>query len=168
MLFEFGKDLSKGKWKLWLVILGAALGILLLLFGTSNQKSEASDPKPQQTLYEPTKDEMLIYQGYLEERIKDLCQSVEGVGNATVIVMLDGGFEEVYATEGSEEKWDYVIVGSGSSAHALFLSRNAPRIAGVGVVCQGGGSASVQEELTSLLSATLHLSSNRIHISEAR
>ena len=40
-------------------------------------------------------------------------------------------------------------------------------IAGIGIVCSGGANDNVRRELISLLSATFHISSNRIYITEA-
>ena len=61
---------------------------------------------------------------------------------------------------------EYVILGSGSSASPIYLSRTAPEIAGIGIVCSGGANDNVKRELISLLSATFHISSNRIYITE--
>ena len=74
----------------------------------------------------------------------------------------------MYATELINGNEEYVIVGSGSSSSALLLCRREPEIAGIGVVCCGGGNADVRRELLSLLSATLHVSGNRIYITEAK
>ena len=109
----------------------------------------------------------MIYQDYLEKRIKTLCESVSGVRNVTVVVTLSGSFESVYATEWPDGNEEYVILGSGSSASPIYLSRSAPEIAGIGIVCSGGANDNVRRELISLLSATFHISSNRIYITEA-
>ncbi len=73
----------------------------------------------------------------------------------------------MYATDVKEGKENYVILGNGSNASALYLTRSAPQIAGIGVVCQGGGNISIRQELLSLLSATFDVNSNRIYITEA-
>ncbi|MBQ9773187.1 MAG: hypothetical protein IJW30_00810 [Clostridia bacterium] len=159
---EGGKG-SNGK--LWLIVIGAAVGILLLLFGGSSEKEEAvvqSEP------YNLSTDELVIYQNYLESEIRSLCESVSGVSNITVAVTLSGSFESVYATEWKDENEEYVIIGSGSSAQALYLTRSAPKIAGIGIVCRGGGSERVRNELIPLLAASFHVSSNRIYITEAK
>ncbi len=147
----------------WLIILAAAaVGIALLLLGgnetatNENTSTKASD-----------QDELIAYQAYLEERIKVLCESVSGVDHVTAVVTLSGGFESIYATEYTEGNEEYVILGSGSAASGLFLSRAAPKVAGVGIVCKGGGTPRVQDELISLISATFHIASNRIYITEA-
>lgn len=167
-MFDFFKKKtgeSGGKsGKLLLLILGGAVGILLLLFGGSSEK--AAEGTVSQT-YRLGKDEIIIYQNHLEKEIKGLCESVKGVDDVTVVVTLSGSFESVYATEWKESGEEYVIVGSGSSAEALYLTRYAPEIAGIGIVCRGGSTPSVRNELIPLLAATYHVSSHRIYITEA-
>ncbi|MBQ9760207.1 MAG: hypothetical protein IJW16_02535 [Clostridia bacterium] len=153
--------------RLLLIIGGALLGVVLLLFGSGTIGGNEEEPS-NAPAYSVTQDETLIYQTYLEGRIKALCESVRGVGSATVIVSLENGFEEIYATELRDGNEEYVIVGSGSSANALLLSRESPSIRGIGIVCEGGSDPTVRGALISLLSATFHISSNRICITEAR
>lgn len=163
-MFDWLKN-GKNHSKLGLMILGAAVGILLLVIGGTN-KSETETAVPQ--IYDPKNDETVIYQKYLEQEIQKLCQSVSGVGDVTVAVTLSTGFESIYATEWKDGEESYVIVGSGSSASALYLSRAVPAIAGIGIVCSGGGSERVRNELIPLISATFSVGSNRIYVTEAR
>lgn len=151
---------SHNRWIPLLVI--AALGVLLIVFGASGTKK--AEPATEITT---TDEELQLYQSQLEDRIKQLCKSVDGVGDITVVVTLEGGFTSVYATEYQNGNESYVIVGSGSNAKPLFLSREAPEIAGIGIVCKGGADASVRHELTVLISAAFHISSNRIYITAA-
>ncbi len=165
-MFAFLKsegDPQKRK-KTILLLVAGALGILLLLLGgMSFDKTEA----PGESVYEPQQDEVVIYQAYLEKEMKSLCEEVAGVKNVTVAVTLAGGFESVYATEERNGDEEYVILGSGSSAKALYLTRYAPDIVGVGIVCTGGGSQTVQNRLIPLLSTAFGISSNRIYVAEA-
>ena len=157
---------SNGRLRLILILLGAAVGILLLLFGDRLFKSsseEVSEPAPL-----TAQQELEAYQAYLEGRVKSLCESVRGVECVTVAVTLTGNFEDIYATETVDGNEEYVIVGSGSGAKALYLTRLAPEIAGIGVVCRGGASSDVQHELSSLLSAAFHVPANRIYIAQAK
>ena len=155
---------ENGRLRLYLLLGCGLLGILLIVFGSSGKKVEQSNTeKP----YSTAEDELIIYQDYLEERIRKLCESVSGVKNVTVVVTLSGTFESVYATEWPDGNEEYVILGSGSSASPIYLSRSAPEIAGIGIVCIGGSNDNVRRELISLLSATFHISSNRIYITEA-
>ena len=166
-MFDFlkkGAMKENGRLRLYLLLGCGLLGILLIVFGSSGKKAEQSNvEKP----YSTAEDELIIYQDYLEERIKTLCESVSGVKNVTGVVTLSGSFESVYATEWPDGNEEYVILGSGSSAAPIYLSRSAPEIAGIGIVCSGGANDNVRRELISLLSATFHISSNRIYITEA-
>jgi stage III sporulation protein AG len=158
-MLSFIKKSVPAKARLWLVVGCAVLGILLILFGNSAPQSNTENNGDTFD-----REELLHYQEYLEERIANLCQSVSGVGRVTVIVTLEGGFDEVYATQWESGNEVYVILGSGSSASALRISRTMPQIAGVGIVCDGGSNAAVRQELTDLLAATLHLATHRIHV----
>ena len=166
-MFDFlkkGNPKENGQLRLYLLLGCGVLGILLILFGSGEKKAEKVT---EETPYNTSNDELVIYQDYLEERIKKLCESVNGVKNVTVVVTLSGTFESVYATEWPDGNEEYVILGSGSSASPIYLSRSAPEIAGIGIVCSGGANDNVKRELISLLSAAFHISSNRIYIAEA-
>ena len=166
-MFDFLKKGSlkeNGRLRLYLLLGCGVLGILLILFGSSTKTAEKTSTE---TPYSTSTDELVIYQDYLEKRIKTLCESVSGVRNVTVVVTLSGSFESVYATEWPDGNEEYVILGSGSSAAPIYLSRSAPEIAGIGIVCSGGANDHIRRELISLLSATFHISSNRIYITEA-
>lgn len=155
------------KLRLLLIVGGALLGVFLLLFGSGAFHSEEEAPVDKGT-YSTSEDEVLIYQAHLEKRVKELCETVRGVGSVTVIVSLESGFEAIYATEENDGNEQYVILGSGASAQALFLSKASPSVNGIGIVCTGGDNPTVRRELTSLLSATFHISSNRIYITGAQ
>ena len=158
-------DAGNRKHKLWLILIGSAVGVALILFGSH---AETQEPTQTESAYQVSADELIVYQTYLEDRIKALCESVDGVSNVTVAVTLSGGFEMIYATEFPEGYEEYVIIGSGSSASPLYLTRATPDISGIGVVCKGGGNDLVRHELISLLCATFRVNSNRIYVAEAR
>ena len=153
-----------GKWKIWIILCGAVIGIALLLFGGQTRDEKI---QPEEKSYRPQEDELILYQSYLEERVASICSSVKGVDNVSVIVTLAGGFESIYATEMNDGNEEYVVLGSGSSATALYLTRSAPQIAGIGIVCTGGSDTAVRAELLSLVGAAFHISFNRIYITEA-
>ena len=169
ILFQKNKESatqSNGKLRLLLLAGGALIGILLLLLSGNGSKSQADEALQSTDI--TAQEELEAYQLYLEGRVRALCQSVDGVDNVTVTVTLSGCFEEVYATEWIDGNEEYVVVGSGSSAAPLYLSRNAPEIAGIGIVCRGGGNTDVRRELLSLISAAFHVPANRIYITEAK
>ncbi len=169
-MLSFWKNRSKeekkdGSGRTLLIVIGALVGVSLLLFG---DRIPLGKDTAEPTTDSADEDELMLYQSHLEARVKQLCESVAGVKNVTAIVTLSGGFEKIYATEIVEGGEEYVIVGSGSSAEALLLSRATPQIEGIGIVCQGGSDPAVKRELTALLGASFHVSSNRIYITEAK
>ena len=149
----------------WILLLGVIVGVTLLFLGnreTSSQKEATT------AAYVLAQDEIIIYQSYLEEKVAGLCTSVDGVGQVNVIVTLEGGFSSEYAVEYKDRSEEYVTIGSGASQNGLLLTRQLPKILGIGVVCQGGLNPGVQRELTALLSAALGVSSNRIYVTAAK
>lgn len=163
-MFDFlkgGKE-DGGKYRWLLLAVGGLVGIFLIVFGGSFGKGKAEE---ESTCYQPTDDSLVIYQEYLEKRVRELCEPVVG-SPVTVTVTLSEGFSSVYATEWEKEEEKYVILGSGSSSSALYLTRSAPQIGGIGIVCRGGGDDVLRKELLSLLSAAFHVPSNRIYIAE--
>lgn len=163
----FGFKKGDGRGRTVLIAALALCGVLLLVFGGSLRKQTETGAEVETST--DTARELAEYRASLETAIAALCTSVEGVGSVTVALTLSGGFCEVYATEATQDGGSkYVIVGSGSGAHALLLSRDAPAIEGIGIVCRGGGDATVRRELTALLSAAYHVPSNRIYITEAK
>lgn len=168
-MFGNGKETDPGKAgkkKMLLILLGAGVGILLLLLGSGWFSPSAKNTE--EKLAKDVQEELDDYRTALEGRIRALCESVDGVDQVTVAVTLSGSFETVYATELRDGNEHYVTLGSGSSAVALPLYRTEPEIVGIGIVCRGGGNDNVRRELTSLLSSLFHIPSNRIYIAEAK
>ena len=155
-----------GKRKLLLILLGGGVGILLLLFGSGWLGKSTQTPTVNSQLQ--IEEEVRQYREETEKQIKALCESVQGVGHVTVAVSLSGGFETVYATESYSGGERYVTVGSGSNQQPVLLYRTPPDVTGIGIVCTGGSDLNVRRELLSLLSATYHISTNRIYITEAK
>ena len=149
------ESLKKNK-KIWIIILFAAVGIILLLVGGENT-TKTEDKKSEQMLSEYSKD--------VEEKIKELCSKVKGVSEVSVAVSFESGFEYVYARE---EDGDLAMIGSGSSKSAVKIKEKMPVIGGIGIVCKGGGDPSVQKKLLDLISAAFGISSNKIFIAEAK
>lgn len=163
-LEQFKKDPSHAKSGKWILLSVAAIGILLLLL-SGNAVSEKDTASATETGSDT--DELLQYQAYVEERVKTLCRSVEGITDVTAIVTLENGFQAEYATEYKDGTESYVILGNGSSAQALLLSHDTPNIAGIGIVCHGAEEITARCELINLISAAFHVPSNRIYVISA-
>ena len=160
---------KKGSFKI-LVILLLVGALLFFIGGLGLFKDDGTDSAGQEGDGEKY-ESFYAYKQLLEGEIKAICESVSGVTNARVVVFFDGVGESVYAQnvqEGGSNKSEYVIIGSGSSSHALYLGEALPEISGIGVVCSTGGSLQAKNELCSLLAATYGLSMTRIYVTEAK
>ena len=133
------------------------LGIVLLGVGTLGKQETSKEQSSVISLSE--------YESSLENKIKELCERVDGVTNVSVAVSLSSGGEYVYAKDGKD---DYVLVGSGNYESGVLLSEKTPQISGIGIVCNFGGDQNVKYRLISLVSAACGVGSNKIFIAEAK
>ena len=83
------------------------------------------------------------YKAQLEEELEDMLSEIEGVGKCSVNVTFSDG--ERYAYSGSR-----------------VISVTPPKVLGVGVVCEGGGSAGVSERITEAVTALFDIRANRV------
>lgn len=143
--------------KVWIIILGALAGVVLLLIGSGDKDEPVKIDADAMALSE--------YAEQMEKKIYELCSNVKGVSDVSVAVSFESGFEYVYAK--NDEKGDLITVGSGSSKTAVKVTEKPPTIGGIGIVCRGGGDPIIQNRLISLLSATFGVSSTKIYITEA-
>ncbi len=133
----------------------AVVGILLIVF---SGRSSGTDTAERQEYTD-----VRFYTGYLEDRIGELCRSVEGITEATVFLTLDCSSEYVYSEE-EESASDFLILSGSDGEEAVMLYEIYPRVRGVAVVCTGGDLPRVRETVTELLSASLGLPSNKIKV----
>ena len=143
--------------KLWIIIIGAIAGVLLLMIGSGEDKESAPVESEQAALER--------YSEEVEKKIHEICSKVKGVSDVNVAVSFESGFEYVYAK--NDEDGELIVIGSGSSKSAVKVTEKPPTIAGIGIVCRGGGDPGVQKRLLNLLSAAFGISSNKIYITEA-
>ena len=154
-----GKLPATKKGKLLLLLMGALLGTVLLIYGSWSGNENKTAGKNESPV------EFNMYAEMTEKKIHELCEKVEGVSNVSVAVSFECGFKYVYAKENNDEK--YLVIGSGSSESAVRVTEEPPVIGGVGTVCKGGGNPAVQNRLINLISAAFGISSNKIYITEA-
>lgn len=143
------------KEKKWLLLLALA-GVVLLLLGGKSGKTEAVATAPL--------DAAEKYRATLEEEVRLLCEEVAGVGQARVLLTLSSTESADYAADENASGRHVVTSGGG----ALCSGYRMPEIAGVAVVCDGGGNEGVKTELTRLIGAALGISTARVHISPAK
>ena len=140
--------------KLIPLALVAALGIALLIIaglfdGEETKNTAAHDSQGVIADVSVSGESYFVsYEAELEEKIRLLCAEVGGVGQVRVSVYIS-------------EMLDYV---DGSEASDAYLTLYAPKISGVGIVCDGGNDPNVKKELTMLISTAFSVGSNKIYI----
>lgn len=162
--------------KMLLCVLLLAAGITGLLISELPESSEASSTRTTTEAYQSSEKE---YTEDLEERLTLLISRIDGVGAVTVMVTLESSVEDVYlhnfdygenidsgGKSNIEQKDEYVIVDDGQSENGIIVRVNQPKIRGVAVVCDGGGSDVIRTRITETVTALLDISSARVSVSE--
>ena len=163
--------INKIKWqKFIIIILGGGLGIILLVFGGGFGSKTVSEDIPVADTFALSDAD--AYAAALESRVQGICESVKGAGTVTVFISLKGGYRTVYAYDSqstsSGYKSEIVMSGSGSDKAAVVTAYENPEVAGVGIVCSGGGDAEVRRQILSLVSAALDISTNKIFVAQSQ
>lgn len=161
----------KKRGTLKILIIALSVGIALLIIGSfvlPDEKEEVTNSDGEGTKIIG----FFEYKKLLEEEIKSVCSTVDGVENVSVVVFFSDVGGSIYAQNTqsgntNNQKTEYVVIGSGSNAHALYIGESLPRLSGIGVVCDTGGDATRRNEILALLSAAYGLPMTRIYVSEA-
>lgn len=164
------KEILKKDKRLLFLLISALLGIVFLLFSElidfDNKKTEEELPV---TTYE--------YADMIENKLSELISSIDGAGEAVVMVTVETGEENVFAKEvksdedtnenkaSSSFEYEYVVIKSGSSSeNGMLLKVIEPEIRGVAIVCDGGENAKVRENIVNTVSAVLDIKTNKISV----
>lgn len=159
----------KKRGSLRIVLIGLAVGVALLVAGRLGGFDRESEQESAVSEVDRGLDSFWEYKARLEDEIEALCSGVAGVRSANAVAFFDGVGGSIYAQNtqnGNVAKNEYVIVGSGSGAHALYIGESLPKLSGIGVVCDTEGGEAKLNELTVLLSAAYGLPLTRVYVSE--
>lgn len=98
-------------------------------------------------------------------QLEEIVSEIEGVGKVKIMLTVLGTSTVDYQADiergGEQEKSKTVIIGN---KEALVIGRQNPRIEGVLVVCEGGGSISVREKVINAVSTVLNISANKVYV----
>lgn len=160
-LKAFLKTPKGGKTVIILIILAAALIALSDFFPLSEEKEETKTVSKEEE------------ERRLEERLKSILESMEGVGKCEVMITFAGTAETVYATEktaenSSQTAEEYILI-EDKEGNQTALSRFtlSPSVCGVVVVCEGGFTAEIQARVTQAVKTALGIGSDRIFVTDA-
>lgn len=114
------------------------------------------------------------YSNELEDELKDVISSIDGVGNCNVMITLSHYEENVYATntqtkndsESNDYKDEYVLYDSDKGEEPVLIMKYLPQVQGVTVVCSGGDDVIVKEKIIEAVTALFNIPSNRVSVSK--
>ena len=141
---------------LGLMVIGLIAGLVLLFLGGKTEGERVPASIDSSFSFEE-------YEKGLAVRLEEMIERLDGVSEVHVMLTLDRSYAEELAGEGGEY---LTIRKSDGEQGTVTISREAPKVKGVAVICKGGNSAEKQKEIISMLSALLELPSHRIFVSE--
>ncbi len=111
------------------------------------------------------------YTENLEARLSEMIRTVCGSDEVKVMITLEGSAVYCYAQEQTESEYarekSLLLQQDKNGAKTPILTEiSAPKIKGVSVVCKGGKDSEMRKEIINLIAGTLHLSTNRIYVTE--
>ena len=159
--FEKLKSVFTSDKKLAVLCAVGVLGVVLLIISEFIPSGEKKTEKKESVTAAQSQE---TYAEDIEKRLTEIVSSIDGAGKTRVMVTLESGAEQVYAknekiksdTSGgtalekenfSDEK-EYVLIETDGNEGGMIIKLIQPKIRGVAVVCEGGGSDAVRQEIT--------------------
>lgn len=156
------KKVNVGAIALALLVLGV---ILVLMSG----KKEDSIEKKSEPVFNETN-----YEEALEKRLKDIIERIDGVGEVSVMITLEGSALYTYATDttqdtgadGDSKRESTVVlsVNGSNNKEAVISGYTLPNIKGVAVVCSRTLTPTLQGKVIGVASAALGISTSKIFV----
>ena len=135
-------------------------GIVLILLSSGDKDSEKKQESGGNGISEP-----VFSLQEQEQRLKKLIASIDGAGEAEVMLSL----KKSASRELAEDESEYLIVSTGSGTQsAVSLSYDYPEYLGAVVVCSGADNAGVRLAVIQAVSAVTGLGSNRITVAKMK
>jgi len=162
--------------RLTLTLAAAALAVLAILLSELWNSKEALPPEVSAVSSAPPLGEQ--YAQDMEKRLSETLACIQGVGRVAVMITLENGPEQLYAQderhqltasetgESAQDDYSYLLVRTADGAQSgLLVKIIQPQIRGVAVICDGGGSAAIRQEITDVVTAVLDISTLRVSVS---
>lgn len=167
------------------ILAAIALFLIAMIFLSSVLKPSGGqeESKPE------AKDDSAVifdYCSQYESRVLQIVNCIDGVGEARVMVTLEGGLEYVYAKEekqknditdrngetkdehNSSEKTTILIEDENGNKKALIKTVKEPQVKGVVVVCEGGDDIKVKLQVTDALKAALDIGAGDVCVTKLK
>ena len=193
---KFNRKLGKDK---WLILLAAGL-LLLVLTIPSGPETEKKMMKDAASGTEAVLQEGLVteagepvaaaanadrtYEQQLEQRVKQILKTVDGVGTVDVMIVLKSSEEKVLRVDkntssssteeqdgggtrkssSAEQQESTILTGSGENTAPIVEKEIRPEIEGIIISAQGGGSPTVKAEISGAMEALFDLPPHKIKV----
>lgn len=158
-LFNFKIFDSKKMKIIILAILGLALGLVYLKFGTKSQSKPTQNEGVQEN------------QPYAEEvsrRVEDIVGSISGVTKAKALVYTKSSIEIVYAedkdNEGESVSSAVVFEKNGSNTCAVVVKKIYPQIEGILVVVSGRTDEKLRISIINALASVFDINISKVEV----
>lgn len=172
------KNIFTSKKGTYILLCVGFLGILLIAFSGTSDKEQKTKSKAVQLTNEQ-------YCLQVEQKICDIVTAITKDKSPSVTVTLDTGIKYIYADEtktdsknneditdsatkkqnsDSTENSHVIIEDSNGSQQALIVTEYMPTIRGVTVICEGGDTESVSEQITNAVMTALNITSKRVFV----
>ncbi len=160
------------------VVTVIGLGIIGLIFALTMLPTQTDEAIAQS---ENSTDE---YIEQIEVKVSQILSSIEGVGQAKVMITVKNSSQTVYQTEnktatdtkidenGNEDKSHQseeslvIVDGVSGNNQALVKTEIPPQIGGIAIICQGGDDVTVVNQITQTLTAIFEISSTNISVAK--
>lgn len=149
-----------------ILLIALAAGVALVLI--PNKKEEAVSTQSGFSFDES------VYSESLEKRLTALIEDIDGVGNVSVMITLEGSAVYTYATDtsydsgtnGDSKRESTVVLSSGGSSRkdAVISGYSLPKVSGAAVVCSKELTPVLQAKVIGVASAALGISTSKIYV----
>lgn len=179
----------------WILLLCMGLILMILAFpidgtarrfgGSAKEPKEMAETKVPELAAAASAKVAATYEQQMEERVRELLKSVDGVGEVDVMIVLKSSEEKVYRIDtslstslteetdsaGGQRKIDNrerdestILTGSGDGQAPVLEKELKPELSGIIISAQGGGSSRVQAEISSAMQALFDLPAHKIKV----
>ena len=170
----FEKFVSKIKnFKFLKTVFVAVLCFIVVLIFASSFKTKTVKKSVSSTNYSS---KAIEYCKQQENRLEQVLESVKGISNVKVFVMVDESPEIRYVQDKTENSSGTnsstesatVIVKNGSVSEPIVVIETLPKIKGVLVIAKGAGNIKTKSMLTNIISSVLCINISNVEVLEGR
>jgi len=155
--------------KLLIIVAVGVLG-MALIFASEIKPAEKHTSQTSQTA------ETVSYEESIEKKLRELVESIDGAGEAQVMIVFASSQESVFAKDTDEDiesgenagskktKSKYIIVENGAGENGLLTKAVYPVVNGVAIVCDGAGDSVIKQRIIETVSALFDINSKNISV----